>query len=88
MFNRDGMWLTPGPGVGRDEGESLEIRTVRYRTVGDMTCTGAVESTAATVTEVIAKSCAPPSSPSAAPPVPMTNSRESAMEDRKKEGYF
>ena len=44
VFLRDGMWLAPGGWGGPRAGETLEVRTVRYRTVGDMSCTGAVES--------------------------------------------
>ena len=62
--------------------------TVRYRTVGDMTCTGAVESSAATVGEVIDEVARDRGSPSGARPEPTTGSREAAMEDRKREGYF
>lgn len=40
VFNRNGMWLTPGEWGGPREDEPLETRTVRYRTVGDMSCTG------------------------------------------------
>ncbi len=47
VFNRNGMWLCPGEWGGPREGEELKKKTVRYRTVGDMSCTGAVESTAA-----------------------------------------
>ena len=54
-------------------GEAVERRTVRYRTVGDMSCTGAVESDAATSRDVVAE-VAPPPSPSAAPPAPTTAS--------------
>ena len=53
-------------------GEELETRTVRYRTVGDMSCTGAVESTASTPDEVLAEISISTLS-SAAPPAPMTN---------------
>ena len=45
VFQRQGMWLAPGEWGGPGERERLERRQVRYRTVGDMSCTGAVEST-------------------------------------------
>src|SRR5919199_573153 len=48
VFRRDGMWLADSPPLPPRPGEELELRTVRYRTVGDITCTGAVESTART----------------------------------------
>src|SRR5947199_2911575 len=54
VFRRDGMWLTSGPWGGPRDGEIVHRRTVRYRTVGDGSCTGAVESDAATVADVIA----------------------------------
>ena len=59
VFRRDGMWLAEGPWGGPRDGETLETRTVRYRTVGDGSCTGAVESTAATLDEVIDEVTAP-----------------------------
>src|SRR5690606_1771523 len=55
VFSRSGMWLTPHPAIKRKDSETLENRLVRYRTVGDASCTGAVESTAVTTTEVIAE---------------------------------
>ena len=60
---------------------------MRYRTVGDMSCTAAVLSDASTVHDVITE-VGSASSPSAAPPGPTTGCREAAMEDRKREGYF
>ncbi|HEY2671465.1 MAG TPA: sulfate adenylyltransferase subunit CysD, partial [Rugosimonospora sp.] len=53
VFDRDGLLLADNPYVTRDDNEPLYTATVRYRTVGDMTCTGAVSSTAKTVAEVI-----------------------------------
>ncbi|MGO1950452.1 MAG: sulfate adenylyltransferase subunit CysD, partial [Mycobacteriaceae bacterium] len=53
VFNRGGMWLTAGEWGGPAENEAVETRTVRYRTVGDMSCTGAVLSDAATIDDVI-----------------------------------
>src|SRR5712692_7320996 len=55
VFERDGLLLAENPYVSRGEDEPLFAATVRYRTVGDMTCTGAVSSSAATVAEVIAE---------------------------------
>ena len=46
VFQRDGMWLTAGEWGGPRPGETVEVRRVRYRTVGDMSCTGAVDSEA------------------------------------------
>ncbi|TRX42571.1 sulfate adenylyltransferase subunit CysD [Corynebacterium guaraldiae] len=87
VFNRNGMWLTPGEWGGPREDEPLEIRTVRYRTVGDMSCTGAVESTAASPDEVLAEISISTLSERGATRADDKLS-ESAMEDRKKEGYF
>lgn len=87
VFQRDGMWLAPGDWGGPKESEVVEMRTVRYRTVGDMSCTGAVESDATTVadviTEVIASSVTERGATRADDRL-----TESAMEDRKREGYF
>lgn len=87
VFKRNGMWLAPGEWGGAAEGEELETRTVRYRTVGDMSCTGAVESTAATPDEVLAEISISTLSERGATRADDKLS-ESAMEDRKKEGYF
>lgn len=87
VFKRNGMWLAPGEWGRPAEGEELETRTVRYRTVGDMSCTGAVESTAATPDEVLAEISISTLSERGATRADDKLS-ESAMEDRKKEGYF
>jgi sulfate adenylyltransferase subunit 2 len=87
VFRRDGMWLavTPHVTVGDDE-EPVEM-VVRYRTVGDATCTGAVESPAATVEDVIAEVAASRITERGATRADDRTS-EAAMEDRKREGYF
>ncbi len=87
VFKRNGMWLAPGEWGGPAKGEELETRTVRYRTVGDMSCTGAVESTASTPDEVLAEISISTLSERGATRADDKLS-ESAMEDRKKEGYF
>ena len=69
------------------EGESIEERTVRYRTVGDMSCTGAIDSTAATVAEVIAEVAVSTITERGATRAD-DRLTEAAMEDRKREGYF
>ena len=53
VFRRDGMWRAVGEHSRPTEGEEVTTRTVRYRTVGDMSCTGAVLSDAATVEDVV-----------------------------------
>ena len=87
VFNRDGMWLTAGEWGGPREGETLETRRVRYRTVGDMSCTGAVDSDATTIDEVLAEIANSTLTERGATRADDRLS-ESAMEDRKKEGYF
>ncbi|MFE7635378.1 sulfate adenylyltransferase subunit CysD [Kitasatospora sp. NPDC057518] len=87
VFARAGMWLTPGAWGGPGEGERLETRLVRYRTVGDMSCTGAVESDATTPAQVIAELAACRSTERGATRADDRLS-EAAMEDRKREGYF
>ena len=87
LFNRNGMWLSPGEWGGPTENETLQLKTVRYRTVGDMSCTGAVESTATTPDEILAEISISTLSERGATRADDKLS-ESAMEDRKKEGYF
>ncbi len=87
VFARDGMWLAVGPHSRPRAGEPVDRRVVRYRTVGDMSCTGAVESAAATVTEVVAEVAASTLTERGATRADDRLS-EAAMEDRKKEGYF
>ncbi len=87
VFRRDGMWLAPSDFLPRGEEETLERMVVRYRTVGDMTCTGAVSSTAVTVAEIIAEVSAARITERGATRADDAFS-ETAMEDRKREGYF
>jgi sulfate adenylyltransferase subunit 2 len=87
VFRRDGMWLAPGDWGGPTRHETVERRVVRYRTVGDMSCTGAVDSTAATVAEVIAEVAVSTVTERGATRAD-DRLTEAAMEDRKREGYF
>ena len=87
VWLRDGMWLTPGPWGAPRPGEHLERRTVRYRTVGDGSCTGAVESQARTIEQVVAEVAASRLTERGATRADDRLS-EAAMEDRKREGYF
>jgi sulfate adenylyltransferase subunit 2 len=87
VFDRDGMQLAVGPYSMPREGENVETRLVRYRTVGDMSCTGAVSSSATTVDDVIAEVAATRLTERGATRADDRMS-EAAMEDRKKEGYF
>jgi len=86
VFNRRGVWLADTDFVNRQDDEKIETRTVRFRTIGDATCTGAVESTASTLEEIIEEV-------SSARETERGNRHddkrsETAMEDRKKQGYF
>ncbi|MFP5255044.1 MAG: sulfate adenylyltransferase subunit CysD [Acidimicrobiia bacterium] len=87
VFQRDGMWMADHPLIPRLPGEEAEERTVRFRTVGDVTCTGSVESTAATLDEVIAEVAATRLTERGATRADDRIS-EAGMEDRKREGYF
>ncbi|MEJ6020283.1 sulfate adenylyltransferase subunit CysD [Corynebacterium sp. H113] len=87
VFQRNNMWLTPGEWGGPRDDEIVEKRTVRYRTVGDMSCTGAVESTARTIPEVMEELRTSQLTERGATRADDKLS-ESSMEDRKKEGYF
>jgi sulfate adenylyltransferase subunit 2 len=87
VFRRDGMWLTAGEWGGPRPAEVVERRTVRYRTVGDMSCTGAVESGARDVGAVIAEIASTRLTERGATRADDRLS-EAAMEDRKREGYF
>ncbi len=87
VFERDGMLLAVSPYVELLPGEEPVESVVRYRTVGDMSCTGAVQSTAATIEEVIAEVAASRVTERGATRADDKFS-EAAMEDRKKEGYF
>ena len=86
VFVRDGIYLAASEFIPLIEGEAIERRLVRFRTIGDATCTGAVVSSAATVGEIILET--------AAARVTERGGRsddkrsETAMEDRKKAGYF
>tara|TARA_A100001037_G_scaffold284873_1_gene291665 strand:+ start:148 stop:1062 length:915 start_codon:yes stop_codon:yes gene_type:complete len=87
VFSRDGMWLADSEFVTRTEDEKVVTRRVRYRTVGDMSCTGAVESEAATLEQIIEEVSATRITERGATRADDRVS-EAAMEDRKKEGYF
>jgi sulfate adenylyltransferase subunit 2 len=87
VFKRDGMWLSTGPFLNPRASEPISTRRVRYRTVGDMSCTGAVESQAGSVADVIVEVAAARITERGATRADDAFS-ETAMEDRKKEGYF
>jgi sulfate adenylyltransferase subunit 2 len=87
VFERDRMLLAVSPYVTVMAGERPFTTTVRYRTVGDASCTGAIESHAATVEDVIAEVAATRITERGATRADDKVS-EAAMEDRKREGYF
>jgi sulfate adenylyltransferase subunit 2 len=87
VFMRDGMWLPVSEYTTPREGEEIVTLSVRYRTVGDIPITGAVESTAATYEDVIAEVAATRITERGATRADDRLS-EAAMEDRKREGYF
>lgn len=87
VWRRDGMWMTPGPWGQPRDGEELQTRLVRYRTVGDGSCTGAVDSDATSIEQVIAEITVSRLTERGATRADDRLS-EAAMEDRKREGYF
>lgn len=86
VFCRDGVWLATAPFMKLKDSEKAEVKTVRCRTIGDITCTGVTLSTANTLEEIIDEI--------AATRITERGGRaddkrsDAAMEDRKKEGYF
>lgn len=86
VFERDGVLLADSEYVNKRDTEKVFKEVIRYRTLGDMTCTGAVESTASTLDEIIQEV--------ASAKITERGGRaddkrsEAAMEDRKKQGYF
>jgi len=87
LIRRDGMLISEGPYVVRADHEELVETSVRYRTVGDMTCTGAVESTAVTLEEIIEEISVSRITERGATRADDRTSADS-MERRKREGYF
>jgi sulfate adenylyltransferase subunit 2 len=87
VFQRDGMWLSVNEFLEPGPNEEVVTKTVRYRTVGDATITGAVESNASTVEQVVAEVAATRLTERGATRAD-DRVTEAAMEDRKKEGYF
>jgi sulfate adenylyltransferase subunit 2 len=87
VFERDGMLLAVHPAVERYPHEQPFVETVRFRTVGDASCTGAIRSTASTVAEVLEETRSSDLSERGASRADDRTS-EAAMEDRKRNGYF
>ena len=86
VFNRDGVYLAKSEYIPMKDTEKSEIKRIRFRTIGDITCTGAIVSEASTLEDIIQEV--------ASTHVTERGGRaddkrsEAAMEDRKKEGYF
>jgi len=87
VFERDGMLLAVTEYTQPREGETVHVESVRYRTVGDATCTGAIRSAAATVADIVAETAASTISERGATRAD-DRASEAAMEDRKRQGYF
>jgi sulfate adenylyltransferase subunit 2 len=87
VFERDGMLYAVSEFVERLDGEDPFVESVRYRTVGDLTVTGAVRSTASTIDAVVAEIAASRMTERGETRADDRTS-SSAMEDRKREGYF
>ncbi|TXJ06225.1 MAG: sulfate adenylyltransferase subunit CysD [Aeromicrobium sp.] len=87
VFERDGMLVAVGPYSQPTESETVRTERVRYRTVGDMSCTGAVASDADTIEKVVAEVAVSRITERGATRADDRFS-EAAMEDRKKQGYF
>jgi sulfate adenylyltransferase subunit 2 len=87
VFARDNMLYAKAPFMELLPGEVVFEETVRFRTVGDMSCTGAVKSDAATIAEVVEEIAASRLTERGATRAD-DRATEAAMEDRKKEGYF
>lgn len=87
VFERDGMLMAESDYLTPVEGEEVFESVVRFRTVGDMTCTGAFESSASSVAEIIDEVSATRITERGASRAD-DRTAEAAMEDRKKEGYF
>src|SRR3954469_14826368 len=87
VFRRDGMLYATGPFTELEPGEEPFVTSVRYRTVGDMSCTGAVASTATSLSDVVAEISATRITERGETRAD-DRASEAAMEDRKREGYF
>ena len=86
IVNRNGMLLAKSPFITLLKDEAYEERQIRFRTVGDMTCTGAVESDASTLEEIIQEVASARQTERGTRADDKRS--EAAMEDRKKQGYF
>ena len=87
VFERDGMLMAVNPHLPLRDGEEPFIETVRFRTIGDATCTAAVRSSARTVEEIVAETAVARVTERGATRADDRIS-EAGMEDRKRQGYF
>jgi sulfate adenylyltransferase subunit 2 len=86
VFERDGVLYDASPIMERSNSETVEERIVRFRTIGDLTCTGAVESPAESMSDIINEVAATRTTERGTRADDKRT--EAAMEDRKKQGYF
>lgn len=87
VIGYEGQWVAVSPFIRLDPTDQVEVKRVRYRTVGDMTCTAAVESGASVIDDIIREITATRTSERGETRIDDKVS-EAAMEDRKKNGYF
>jgi sulfate adenylyltransferase subunit 2 len=87
VLEHEGQLVAISPFIRLDDGDKVSLKKVRYRTVGDMTCTAAVESNASTIDDIIKEIIATRTSERGETRIDDKVS-EAAMEDRKKNGYF
>ena len=86
VFRRDGLWMSASDLLPLKRGEAIEARSIRFRTVGDILCTAAIESSCSTVQEIIGEIAALTVTERGARADDQVS--ETSMEDRKREGYF
>jgi sulfate adenylyltransferase subunit 2 len=86
VFNRDGVWLADAPFMKKRESEKVITMRIRCRTIGDISCTGLTVSEASTLEDIIQEIAAVRVTERGGRADDLRS--ESAMEDRKKEGYF
>jgi sulfate adenylyltransferase subunit 2 len=86
VFERDGVWYAQSEFIQNKPDEVIEERVVRFRTVGDITCTGAVFSEAASLEDIIQEVAA--SEPQNVVHVPTTNAAKQLWKTERRQGYF
>ncbi|MDE2758304.1 MAG: sulfate adenylyltransferase subunit CysD [Acidobacteriota bacterium] len=86
VFRRDGLWMSASELLPLKRGEAIETRSIRFRTVGDILCTAAIESSCSTVEEIIGEVSSLKVTERGARADDQVS--ETSMEDRKREGYF